>query len=285
MAHEYDTSYSYSTLQVVPGTEPQIAPDRSLPQAIPASPEPEEYHTADKYTYVHEYDQTSATAIAAPTSAAAAATPTKKRQICGWGVSPKIFWALIYGAVILVLAGVGGGIGAAMSNHNSSERAAADSAGTATTGSAATSTRKATTPAQTAVTYGSRTLWRDCPAANMTVYTPSDTDQQFRKLCSNLFIGITGQAVNDPYESLNDCIDACAAFNQDNESAIKSGKKNPCSSVCWRNTWNTDYPGQCFGFTMVNTTDGQFNVSTKSKDHECDSAAWINIDVWNATVG
>lgn len=308
MTSEYNSNYSYSTLQVVPGTEPQLVADRTLPQVVSNSPQPEKFHTADKYTYIqeyHPYDQTSAaafaTAVAAPTTTSPSPSPSapgKKRQICGCGIPPKIFWALVYGAIILVLAAVGGGVGAALSNHNNGERVAADSAAT-TSGSATTtaagasttasSTRKATVPAQTAVVNsdGDRTLWRDCPAANDTIYTPEDySGQQWRKECSNLFVGVKGQWVNSPgYESLNDCIDACAQFNEKNADSIKTGEQNPCSTVCWRNTWNTDYPGQCFGFTMANTTDGEFNLTNASKDKVCDSAAWINIDAWNTTSG
>ena len=65
-----------------------------------------------------------------------------------------------------------------------------------------------------------------------------------------------------------------------------------CQAVCWRNSFTrNDWPGQCFGFPVVNTTSkdaadgvrqvpfsggrtGSFRVNYD--DPLCDSAIWTN---------
>jgi hypothetical protein len=78
--------------------------------------------------------------------------------------------------------------------------------------------------------------------------------------------------VNQPTSNLNDCINLCAAWNENN--VTQSNANQVCSAVCWRNGFtNDDYPGQCFGFGSVNASSGVFNIETSTT---CDSAAWIN---------
>ncbi|KAK9778231.1 hypothetical protein SCAR479_05201 [Seiridium cardinale] len=147
-----------------------------------------------------------------------------------------------------------------------------------------TTTTQQTTPKQTTteIVGPNKTLYRDCPSSNDTLYSPPDAnDQQFRKLCNNRYLGSTHNVVNKASASLNDCIGLCAQYNVKNMTEIKSGQGSPCSMVCWRNTFDTDYPGQCFGSAIQNSTDGQFLVSSEAKDIECDSAAWVNM--WELT--
>ncbi|KAK6083338.1 hypothetical protein SCUP515_02080 [Seiridium cupressi] len=147
-----------------------------------------------------------------------------------------------------------------------------------------TTTTQQTTPQQTTteIVGPNKTLYRDCPSSNDTLYSPPNTnDQQFRKLCNNRYLGSTQNAVNEATESLDDCIDLCAQYNVKNMTEIKSGQGSSCSMICWRNTFDTDYPGQCFGSAIQNSTDGRFLVSSEAKDIECDSAAWINM--WELT--
>ncbi|KAI0163718.1 hypothetical protein BJ166DRAFT_299589 [Pestalotiopsis sp. NC0098] len=263
----YDSQHHYSGLEVVPGTSPQVVADPTLPEAITG---PVKSPATEKIAYFQAPD--------------APDTPARTQRICG--LSRKLFYSLLAGAVILVIGAIAGGVGGALSQRNkaSTQKSASDNSaanetaqGGMTTQSVTTATATTAATEATAVVGPSSTLWRDCPGANDTVYTPSRTDQQYRKLCNNLYWGVKGNIINERTSSLNDCIDTCAAWNVEAEANITAGEKNPCSTVCWRNTFDSDYPGQCFGWTMKNATDGQFNVSTRASDVQCDSAAWINI--------
>jgi hypothetical protein len=99
----------------------------------------------------------------------------------------------------------------------------------------------------------------------------------FRKACNTAFLHSGGDdalAVNVPVASLNDCINLCVGYNQQNASGIASGNDIVCNSVCWRNTFDTDFPGQCFGFQTQNSSN-QFTYAP-GNNSVCDSAAWIN---------
>lgn len=259
----YDSQHHYSGLEVVPGTSPQVVADPTMPEAIAG---PVKSPATEKIAYFQAPDQ-----------------PARTQRVCG--LSRKLFYSLLAAAVILVIGAIAGGVGGALSQRNkaSNQEAASDNStanetaqGGTTTQSVASATTSTAVEA-TAVVGPSSTLWRDCPGANDTVYTATKTDQQYRKLCNSLYYGVKGNIINERTASLNDCIDTCAAWNVEAEANITAGQRNPCSTVCWRNTFNSDYPGQCFGWTMKNATDGQFNVSTKASDVQCDSAAWINI--------
>ncbi|KAI1866341.1 uncharacterized protein JN550_007729 [Neoarthrinium moseri] len=272
----------YSGLQVVPGTSPQVVLDPTLPQVVAGPvPGPERFLTAEK-SAAHAYEVYES---------------TQTRRICGF--SPRLFYAIVAGAIIVTLAAIGGGIGAALSQRNTSGSGSGptnsatasttsinpDKPDAATTQAVASNTRTASTTstlsvAQTAtqIVGPTKTLLRDCPSSNNTIYTSPGTDQQFRKLCNNRFLGTGQNIINRPVTSLNDCIDACTMYNLDAEADIRNKKRVVCSGVCWRNTFNTDFPGQCFTYPLApNTTDGDFTISTAAKDIECDSAAWINV--------
>lgn len=77
----------------------------------------------------------------------------------------------------------------------------------------------------------------------------------------------TGNTINMPTISLNECIDLCAAWN------ANSGTP-PCQTVCWRNSFlGDDHPGVCFGFQTTNTST-DFPIEPDAPI--CDSAVWIN---------
>ncbi|KAI1348866.1 hypothetical protein F5Y01DRAFT_317365 [Xylaria sp. FL0043] len=82
--------------------------------------------------------------------------------------------------------------------------------------------------------------------------------------------------LNEPTQSLNDCINACTDYNDTNKTAIATGDNQTCNAVCWRNNDQLDnidqIPGQCFRYTTLNTSAG-FAVTDEVL---CDSAAWIN---------
>lgn len=121
------------------------------------------------------------------------------------------------------------------------------------------------------------TLYRDCPAANDTHYSVqlNSTTYEFRKLCNMQAVNINSITayVNQPTTTLNDCINLCAAWNENN--VTKSTQDQICSSVCWRNGFiNDDHPGQCFGYMANNASSpGGFNLQA---DATCDSGIWIN---------
>lgn len=96
----------------------------------------------------------------------------------------------------------------------------------------------------------------------------------FRQICGLSYLNsiLPNDVVNQPTTSLGDCIDLCAAYNVQSQTDIAAGTSSICSAVCWRNTFDTDFPGQCFGYTSQNST-GQFVVQQEAI---CASAAWIN---------
>lgn len=122
-----------------------------------------------------------------------------------------------------------------------------------------------------------QTLYRDCPSSNNTIYNAVGSNSyQFRKICGRSFKQPPVNVVNQAVASLNDCIDLCAAYNVNNKTEIAAGKSSPCNSVCWRNSaTDPDFPGQCFGSTIFNSTAG-----FQTRDEViCDSGAWINQDI------
>lgn len=122
-----------------------------------------------------------------------------------------------------------------------------------------------------------QTLYRDCPSSNNTIYNAvGSSSYQFRKICERSFKQPPVNVVNQAVASLNDCIDLCAAYNVNNKTEIAAGKSSPCNSVCWRNSaTDPDFPGQCFGSTIFNSTAG-----FQTRDEViCDSGAWINQDI------
>lgn len=225
------------------------------------------------------------------------AEPAPKRI---WGLAPKTFWLLAAGVLIVIGAAIGGGIGGALSKNDSADGTNVDAdeqqddsrssstSSPATTSSDISSSASITpTPSSssstsiqittTEVVGPKQTLLRDCPSSNDTIYNAIGSVQlQFRKLCGNSYVDFGDSLVNAGAGSLDDCIDMCATYNIKNRDEIESGGGDYCGTVCWRNTFDTDWPGQCFGGALAgNATDGGFRV-TKDPEVVCDSGAWIN---------
>ncbi|KAI0531644.1 hypothetical protein GGR58DRAFT_508264 [Xylaria digitata] len=126
----------------------------------------------------------------------------------------------------------------------------APSSSTSMTPTISTSTVSATT-----VVLPTATLLRDCPSSNGTVYDViygSGEPFSFRKFCTAGFRHVL------------------------NGTAIAAGNNQTCNAVCWRNTDQLNninqIPGQCFGYTILNTSAG----FAFTDEVLCDSAAWIN---------
>lgn len=226
--------------------------------------------------------------------------PRQRDRICG--LTPRMFWVLAIVTILVIGAGVGGGIAGALSRNrgsscsfSSSSDTVATSASLATSlilaatsappGSAATATPTATDSilgTKTAIYGPSGTvLYRDCPANSNAVYTSESMSAWvWRKYCDNTtFVSANPgqQWVNTFTNDLDTCIDMCVQSSLDRGSEIAAGYEGPCNAVCWRNGFeNDDYPGQCFGFTTANvTSDGGFQFK---EDWRCDSAGLISED-------
>jgi len=220
----------------------------------------------------------------------------RPRRICG--LVSWLFWLLIaIVAIVVIAAAVGGGVGGSMASKDSSKAASggvvdvSTSQSSAATSSSSLSTTAPSGPVTTAATTTSSsvsittteivsatsTFYRDCPSVNDTIYTygSSEDPQEFRQVC-NLSYKNTGNGgnpiVNQQTQSLADCIDLCAIYNAQNQTEIDDSSSQPCNAVCWRNTFDTDFPFQCFGYTAANAS-GRFQYQEETI---CDSAAWIN---------
>lgn len=226
--------------------------------------------------------------------AGAAALPSGRR-ICG--LSRKAFVILVAAAIIIIAAAaLGGGLGSGLSAKNnttaSPQQTTAFSAlstsssapGTSTVSSnldsivtAVSSSPDSIVTAEVGTVSGSSvTLYRDCPSSNNSLYSIqySSTTYEFRKLCNMQFVNANqpNNRVGQPASSLNDCVNLCASWNENN--VTKGNADQVCSAVCWRYGFlDDDMPGQCFGYTTTNVSSGVFNVRT---DAICDSAVWIN---------
>jgi hypothetical protein len=209
----------------------------------------------------------------------------EKPRVCG--LKRTTFWILVgAAAVIITAAAVGGGLGGGLSRAKettaSSQKASESSPSTSSTSSIDISMNIASATATISAEVGTvsgtaKTLYRDCPSSNDTFYNVeySSTTYEFRKLC-NMQAVINGDHrtfVNQATSTLNECINLCAAYNENN--VTKSTGKNICSSVCWRNGFvNNDWPGQCFGYAGNNNSNSAgFNLQA---DITCDSAIWVN---------
>lgn len=147
-----------------------------------------------------------------------------------------------------------------------------------------TTPSKSTTPTSVTLTTTevigpTATLYRDCPSSNDTLYSTTIGEQTytFRKYCN---LGIDGtldggnNVVNMPVNSFDACLDACAQYNNANATEILASSSLPCSVVCWRNSVvGEEFPGQCFGSTVLNSSGGGFQFSSAT---DCDSAGLIN---------
>jgi len=187
------------------------------------------------------------------------------------GMRRKSFWRLILilGTVIIA-AGVGGALGGVLANRKNVNKASqqpdpTQSSGAATSSPAITNggnsgAAKTTTPTPTTATPSpisislvvgpSSTLISDCPSSNQSVYSVqvSHTTFAFRKFCGLSFpntLSATEALVNQITDSLDSCIELCAAWNI--AQATVSNSSSICQAVCWRNRFiDDDFPGQCF---------------------------------------
>ncbi|KAF2146049.1 uncharacterized protein K452DRAFT_305038 [Aplosporella prunicola CBS 121167] len=208
----------------------------------------------------------------------------RRRKICG--CAPKTFWIIsTIVAVVVIGAAVGGGIGGAL-RHKKEEPSAAQSVSTSSGSSPSTNLITASSDSIiasvtiTEVPGPTTTLLSDCPSSNNTVYNisyGSSKPMSFLKICGKSYLnsiyGTGVNSVNQQTQSLNDCIQLCAAFNTKNKTEIADGTSSPCNAVCWRNTFkNNDFPGQCFRY-LTQKSSNEFIIRD---ERNCDSAAWIN---------
>jgi hypothetical protein len=271
----------------VPHSTLEVAPNLDLPEpAKYAYYAPEVWHNPDddtnKFTYVAEAHE----------------EQHESQRICG--LRRRTFWIALGVALIVVAAAVGGGVGGALALKSSRNNASAPqselASATPTPTSSQTSASISITSAPTStpiiassvsnvttteVVGASTTLLRDCPSSNNTLYdvTHGDAKMSFRKDCETSIVAIKGSSAfrGTVVQSLNDCIDLCAAYNINNKTQIASGSSSVCNSVCWRNTFEkiNDLPGgMCFGFTAQNSS-GSIQY-TQPAETRCDSAALIN---------
>lgn len=196
--------------------------------------------------------------------------------------------SLLVVVTLIVAGGVAAGVIAGLASiRNSQPRKTSPSADTNPTSSSAGAPDQGSTSAPTSTTQPpvslstyievaspTQTLYRDCPSSNNTVYNALGSNAyQFRKICARSFNQPKANVVNQVAASLDDCIDLCVAYNIKNRTQIASGDSSPCNSVCWRNRADDpDWPGQCFGSTIFNSTAG-FQIKEETI---CDSGAWIN---------
>ncbi|OAA77729.1 hypothetical protein LEL_04552 [Akanthomyces lecanii RCEF 1005] len=225
--------------------------------------------------------------------------PPSRRAVCSLcGVSFTRTRVIILVIVLLVIVGgiVAGVVAGVVVSRNSHTRessspgndVSSSSPGISSSSSNQSSSTSSTTPTpstQESVTLvtstesvsPTQTLYRDCPSSNNTIYNAvGSSSYQFRKICGRSFKQPPVNVVNQAVASLNDCIDLCAAYNVNNKTEIAAGKSSPCNSVCWRNSaTDPDFPGQCFGSTIFNSTAG-----FQTRDEViCDSGAWINQNI------
>ncbi|KAM3444070.1 hypothetical protein NHJ13734_001549 [Beauveria thailandica] len=204
--------------------------------------------------------------------------PSRRAQNSLCGVRFPRTRALLLVLLFVLLAAVAAGIAAGLVVAKGSKSRGSSSSGEVISSSSATPTSSTQGPAtlvtSTEVVSPTQTLYRDCPSSNNTIYNGKGSSlYQFRKICARSYKQPPVNLVNQPVASLNDCIDICAEYNIRNKTAITSGQSNPCNAVCWRNSaTDPDWPGQCFGSTTFNSTEG-----FQTRDEIiCDSAAWIN---------
>ncbi|KAJ3478282.1 hypothetical protein NLG97_g8621 [Lecanicillium saksenae] len=192
---------------------------------------------------------------------------------------------------LIIAGGVAAGVVASLASAKNSQsrkpspaggEASSDAASGASGSSSATTSTAPTTTTEPPVSLSTyievasptQTLYRDCPSSNNTIYNALGSNvYQFRKICSRSFNQPKANVVNHVAKSLDDCIDLCVAYNIKNRTEIAAGGSSPCNSVCWRNRADDpDWPGQCFGSTIFNSTAG-FQIKDETI---CDSGAWIN---------
>lgn len=230
-------SHIHSDLEVVPQSEnvdtqkyPYYSPEPILAHPNVASDTHKEAYQAD----VHEQKHTQA------------------KTICG--LRKKIFWILLVAAIVIVAGAVGGGVGGALASRSSSNKSTGAAVSTSSSIVASSSTTPTPTSSQTSTTITttsvigpSSTILRDCPSSNNSIYsvTTGATVMQFRKACELSYQNANGFAfsVARVVQSLDDCINICAAYNINNQTQIQAGTDRICNAVCWRNTFDSRNDG------------------------------------------
>ncbi|KAH7398657.1 hypothetical protein DE146DRAFT_782299 [Phaeosphaeria sp. MPI-PUGE-AT-0046c] len=273
------TSLSYSGLEVAPSADPEVAASTDQ----------------DTHKYLqYPGDQKDTHKIAAH-STAPVHDKSVKGSVCG--LHKRTFLIAAIAAMIVIAVSVGGGVGGALAtrksgkpgDNNGSSFAQVPVTSTQRFPTESTSTSSTQIISTTTIVGPSNrplpTLLRDCPSSNNTVHSVlyGSTDYQFRKLCNggyqnsaNLDSPVQGSVV-----SLDDCINLCAGYNQNNRTFIRAGRDPVCNAVCWRNSWADARfgGGYCFGFTMRNNTvNGQTVFDYAENGENCDSAALMNQD-------
>ncbi|OQO05981.1 hypothetical protein B0A48_10077 [Cryoendolithus antarcticus] len=273
---------------------PQLAQVETITAQSDSAPTRHYADGTDKYVVTGD-------GIAGPTSGR---TPNRAPRTCGM---PRwVFWtAMVVTALIIIGVAVGGGVGATLHTGANAEASAAltptarfsatsviSGAPTISTATAETATSAAMVATTTSfmasitttqVPLPQKTLLRDCPSSNNTLhsYGSLESPQLFRKFCNQVNYAIAGtDNVNGPTVSLNDCIDLCASYNDQNRTEIAGSSSPVCSAVCWRNgiVPGDDFPGQCFGWQTTNKSDGSFAWKAGDQNN-CDGAALINQQV------
>lgn len=304
---DHDQQHRGASLPVSPYSDaPEVVQHYDPPQVVPDTGQtPEVFDRSDELSTYIDGPHYIETASPEPGKSAAYGEREKRDLVCG--LRPQIFWPLAIGAILLIGAGVRGGVGGVLSSRQatSSWTAISPSESTATTASPSTSpttsltitanssslqstTTTTATGTQSTSSSGTKTaiygpsgsvIYRDCPTSDNTLYTSSEEPPwQWRKFCDNTTFtsaNVGVQSVNTFAVDLDTCIDMCVKSNVDGASTIAAGEQQTCNAMCWRNgVENDDYPGQCFGFTTANsTTTGEFQFRD---DWKCDSAGWIN---------
>ncbi|KAF2745316.1 hypothetical protein M011DRAFT_406705 [Sporormia fimetaria CBS 119925] len=216
----------------------------------------------------------------------------KKARICG--IKRKTFFIILAIAIgVIIGAGIGGGVAAAMSKKDASpQQANLDPLNTGASRSSSSS--KSATPTTIGPSFKTievvsptKTLYRDCPDSDNTIKEITLDDNtptmRFRKKCRTDFDKPKGRTkgfvVNTKLLNLDDCINQCAMWNRNNREDIMNGLKDKCNVVCWRSTFESDWPAQCFGWQSVNSTNSNNEWDFSSYDSsQCDGAGWI--DEW-----
>ena len=167
--------------------------------------------------------------------------------------------------IIVILAGVRGGIGGSLANRdkvNTDISLTAQSSPSSSLASSATGASSSTgialptsalqPPRSTITMVGpTATLLRECPSSNDTIYTVrlGSLEQQCRKLCSAAFLAIksdSGNFIKQFTLSLDDCIGLCVQWNG-NGYRSTSGLTQTCGMARWRNSLNDGSAGTCYG--------------------------------------
>ncbi|KAH9861666.1 hypothetical protein J1614_011419 [Plenodomus biglobosus] len=222
---------------------------------------------------------------------------SQAQTICG--LRRKTLWILLGVAIVVIMGAVGGGIGGTLASRSSNKssnvpatnpkppsESQSSSANAIASSSVAPSPISSTASITTTSLVGPTSIiLRDCPSSNNSIYsvTTGDTVMQFRKVCELSYLNANGfdSSVASVTQTLDECINRCAAYNISNRTQIEQGENRICNSVCWRNRFDSKNEwtgGQCYGYTTQNITENGESVWRYRRPAEtrCDSAALMN---------